>query len=190
MVVEDVEVVAVGNALCGIPGMRTGAGNATEGVPYKNALHIHRLPGVGGRQLPAEHSLGILRVALRVAAAAAVEENAAAGRPAQAGVSELQPELRLADAGCADNHGQRAGNQSAAEQLIQSGHARRLPCRQGSESRDSGHAQWQCGIAKTARPLACLHKRAHLPPTIRTSVLSENSVSVPSLYTSSPSSAA
>ena len=46
-----------------------------------------------------------------------------------AGMGELQTELRLADARRADDDGQRAGNQPAAEQIVEAGNAGRLPSR-------------------------------------------------------------
>ncbi len=82
-----------------------------------------------GVQRPFEHPLGVLPMMLRIASSADVENDSGAplARLPRTSMGKLQPQLRLTDPRGADDHGQRAGQQSAAEQFIQSRHARRLP---------------------------------------------------------------
>jgi hypothetical protein len=74
---------------------------------------------IGGLQLPAEHPLGVIAVVLAVAAGGHVENHTPAALLHQSGVCELQPQLGLADAGGADDHGHGARQQSAAQQPVE-----------------------------------------------------------------------
>ena len=120
VVVEDVQVVEVVGRLR-VPSSQ----RHTEWLRQK-IVQIHRPLGIHRRQPPIEHSPGIFGVALRIAAAAAIEDDAAVAFLLLAGMGKLQTELRLADARRADDDRERAGNQPAAEQLIEAGNAGRL----------------------------------------------------------------
>src|SRR5205085_9590812 len=140
VVIEDVEIVSRGIA--------------------EKAFDFHLSLGVHRRQPPIEHSPGILGMALRIAAAGAIENESAVLLLCAAGVSELQAELRLADAGSTDHNGQRPGDQSTAQKLVKSGNARR-------EARQISRAH-------------CPPAAADLLDIICTLVLSQNWLSVPS----------
>ena len=125
VLVEHVQVVAAGQ------------GRGEELVQVEVPFGIDRL------QLPAEHPPGVVGVVLRVAARAHVEEDASAAFLLQAGVGELQAELRLADAGRADHGRQRARQQPAAQQVVESVDA-------GGEAWSVGHGGRQgLGISST-----------------------------------------
>ena len=102
VLIENVQIVAAGQ------------GRGVEVVQIEMPLGIDR------PQLPTEHPPGVVGVVLRVAARAKVENDAAAALLGQAGVGELQAELRLADAGRSDHGRQRARQQPAAEQIVKS----------------------------------------------------------------------
>jgi hypothetical protein len=58
-------------------------------------------------------------VILRIAPGGAVEDHARASFLVPAGMGELEPQLRFADPGGADNHRQRSRHETAAEHRIQ-----------------------------------------------------------------------
>ncbi len=89
----------------------------------------HFLVRRDGQQLAAEHPPGVVGVVLRVAPGGEIEDHARPPLLPLAGLGELQPELRLADARCAHHHGQRARQQAAAHQPVQAVNARGKPSR-------------------------------------------------------------
>ena len=69
---------------------------------------FNRLLGFNVGQLPAEHSFGIVMMTLRIDPRIHVEDDARPAFLLPAGMSELQPQLRLADAAGANDDRQRA----------------------------------------------------------------------------------
>jgi hypothetical protein len=74
---------------------------------------------------PLEEPGGVLVVLLRVAASVQVEDHAPRAVGGFAVIGEREPEVRLADAGGAVDHGERAGQQAAAQHRVEPGEAGR-----------------------------------------------------------------
>ena len=104
-IIEDMQVVAVLEI------------RREEPLERRFGLDVDR------RHPPPEHPPRVVRVALRIPAGRHVEHHAAAPFVFAARLRELNSQLRLANAGRAHDHGQRAGEQSAAQQRVQPGNS-------------------------------------------------------------------
>ena len=70
-----------------------------------------------------EHAAGIFGMTLGIAAGGHVENDSGMAFLSESGMGELDAELRFADAGGADDDGEPAGQESAAEEFVEAGDA-------------------------------------------------------------------
>lgn len=87
----------------------------------KKPLHIDLLLNIHRRNLPVEHAFGVFGVALRIATAGTIEDDASMLFLPLSGIRELNAKLRFTDAGGTDDDGQRAGDKAAPEGRIEGG---------------------------------------------------------------------
>lgn len=140
------------------------AAGAVEGVQIVAGDHVPEAVEVqrcvaGRLDPPAELVAGVLGVVLGVAAAGQVAEDAPAALGGQAGVGPSEAELRLADARCAGQDGERPGAEAAAEQVVQGLQAEHLAGLGHRWDSVAGAGRAYCGPRKADGARAMLDRR-------------------------------